>query len=93
MYIGDVSGCHEVPEPICPRFITFPLPAEPILIPIASPDITNSGSMAGSSPICISGILPEGFGDGLADGAGGWVCGAGDAEGVGDAAGIFMPGI
>jgi hypothetical protein len=90
MYIGDVSGCHEVPDPICPRFITFPDLADPILIPIPASDITRSGSMLEMSPlICIPGIWPEGLGDGVAPGAGvACVCVVFPGDGVAAGAGI-----
>jgi hypothetical protein len=99
MYMGDVSGCHEVPDPICPRFITFPALADPILIPIPASDMTSSGFiLEASSLICIPGIWLEGLGDGVAAGVGvPCVCvdfpGDGEAVGDGDAAGIFIPGI
>src|SRR6185369_9456276 len=99
IYIGDVSGCQEVPEPIWPRFITFPTLADPILIPIPASDMTRSGSkLAASSAICIPGIWLAGLGDGVAPGEGvTCVCvgipGDGAEVGDGDAAGIFIPGI
>src|SRR5436190_19223888 len=89
MYIGDESGCHEVPEPVWPRRITL-LTSEPILIPMPSSEMTSkdpvSPSLAG---IFIPGICPDVF-EGEAAGEGAGICipgicpdGLGDAPGAG----------
>src|ERR1700752_2453387 len=99
MYIGDESGCHEVPEPICPRFITLPVFSDPILTPIApfSAITSKAPESSGLTGISIVGFWLDGEGEaeGLAEGAGWCVCVCGDAvgDGVGLAAGIFVPGI
>jgi len=95
MNMGDVVGCQEVPEPICPRFITFDSLA-PIRTPMLFPDITRSG------PVFIEfipGIFSMPFiplispGEGLAVGIGMFILCSGEPCGFGEAVGICMPGI
>jgi len=102
MYMGDVVGCQEVPEPICPRFMTFDSLA-PIRTPMLLPDITSSGLVfieflgrLSSVPfvplISMPGILPTGLADGLGDGIGISIF-CGEVCGLGETAGIGMPGM
>src|ERR1041384_5088745 len=71
MYIGDESGCQEVPDPICPRFMMLPDSNGPIRTPIPASDITSSGPMfMFIPPMFIPGICLLGLADGLAEGIG-----------------------
>jgi len=82
--MGELAGCREVPDPICPRFITFDSLA-PKRTPMRVFDITMSG------PIRIS---PAELADGLGEGMGIFIfewsgvdCGFGEGDG------ICIPGI
>jgi hypothetical protein len=68
MYMGELAGCREVPELICPRFITFDSLA-PRRTPIRVFDITMSGPIL-ISPAGLGDGAGDGLGDGLADGMG-----------------------
>jgi len=84
MYIGELAGCREVPDPICPRFITFDSLA-PKRTPMRVFDITMSG------PIRIS---PAGLAEGLGDGMGIFILEWSGVDcGFGEGDGICIPGI
>lgn len=89
MCIGPDEGCHEVPDPIAPIDITF-FSLEPTRMPISFPIITINGPVF-IEPIGIPGISDIGLPEGLGDGIGMFI--GGEAEGVGDAAGICIPGV
>src|SRR5438552_2291780 len=56
MYMGDMVGCHEVPEPICPRCMTFDsLAPRRTAIPVS--DITTSEPLS----ILIPGMFMPGM--------------------------------
>lgn len=92
MYIGDVSGCHDVPDPIWPRLMTFPALAGPIRTPIPWSDITSGPVFVCGPTISVLGIWLLGPGDGLAAGIGIFICWCGvetgEGEGDGEAIGI-----
>jgi hypothetical protein len=69
MFTGEVSGCQDVPDPICPRFMTFDLLA-PSRTPMPASDITNGPVSVFAPRISIPGISPMGLAEGLADGIG-----------------------
>src|SRR5437762_1704546 len=89
MYSGAVDGCQLAPDPIWPIHIMFCW-LRPTRMPISSSCKTISG------PIFIWSLfisIPA-IGDGLAAGMGIFISDAGDAAaGLGEAAGLFIPGI
>jgi len=106
MYIGPDDGCQAVPDAIAPIDIVF-FSLEPTRMPMSLPFITTSGPMF-TSPMFMPDIW-SGVGDAVAAGIGMFICSGdafgdaagigmficvcGDAAGVGEAAGICMPGM
>src|SRR5882672_5333443 len=89
------EGAQEVPDPICPTYITF-FSLGPTRTPISLPDITSS-SLWFDVPIpgmpSMPFIPPFSPGEGLAIGIGMFIFSPGEACGFGEVVGICMPGM
>ena len=95
MLVRDEDGAQDVPDPICPTYMTLAWLA-PTRTPMSFPEITNSdpvfvGPMPGIPSMPFIPLMSPG--EGLAIGIGMSIFCPGEVCGFGEADGICMPGI